>query len=98
VAASSRNTFEQELRLINSARESLDHGQNSHAATLLHQHARLFPQGIFAGEREALRTIGACRTADAAQRAVLLAGFSRTYPRSPYVDRVKHACQTASEK
>jgi hypothetical protein len=96
-AATSRNTFEQELRLIKAARESVDQGQIATATSLLNQHARLFPSGVFADEREALRALAACHTAKPGQRAALAARFGRAYPASPYGERVKRACKAPPE-
>ena len=63
---------------------------------LLNQHARLFASGVFAGEREAMRLLATCPTAASVQRSALVNSFIRAYPRSPYVDRVKRACQSVS--
>ena len=96
-ATSGMNTFEQELRLIKMARQQLDSGLAKQAVALLNQHARLFPSGVFAGEREALRLLATCPTAASAQRSTLVTSFIRAYPGSPYSDRVKRACQGNNE-
>ena len=96
-ATSGMNTFEQELRLIKMARQRLDSGQAKQAVALLNQHARLFPSGVFAGEREALRLLATCPAAASAQRSTLVTSFICAYPGSPYIDRVKRASQSNTE-
>ena len=85
-------SFEQELALIKAAKAELDAGRAAAALDLVSQHARLFPQGVFAGEREALRALGTCGAGDSATGRKLGVAFIRAYPTSPLVDRVRRAC------
>jgi hypothetical protein len=84
--------FEQELALIKAAKTELDAGHSAAALDLLSQHARAYPRGVFAGEREALRALGSCAAGDSASRKKLGTAFIRAYPSSPMVDRVRRAC------
>jgi hypothetical protein len=85
-------SFEQELALIKAAKAELDAGRAADALDLVNQHARLYPRGVFAGEREALRALGSCGTGDSATGRKLGVAFIRAYPASPLVDRVRRAC------
>jgi hypothetical protein len=89
--------FEQELALIKAAKAELDAGRAAAALDLVNQHARLFPRGVFAGEREALRALGSCGAGDSATSRKLGAAFIRAYPTSPLVDRVRRACGLEGE-
>jgi hypothetical protein len=97
-AFASSVTFEKELVLIKAAKLALDAGHLQAALTLVNQHARLYPRGIFSGEREALRLLGTCGTLGAAQRSKLVDAFVRAYPNSPHVDRVLRVCSRESAK
>jgi len=85
-------SFEHELALIKAAKAELDAGRAAAALDLVNQHARLYPRGVFAGEREALRALGSCGTGDSAIGRKLGVAFIRAYPTSPLVDRVRRAC------
>ena len=85
-------SFEQELALIKAAKAELDAGRSAAALDLVNQHARLYPRGVFAGEREALRALGTCGGGDSATGRKLGVAFIRAYPTSPLVDRVRRAC------
>jgi RNA polymerase sigma-70 factor (ECF subfamily) len=85
-------SFEQELALIKAAKAELDAGRAAAALDLVNQHARLFPRGVFAGEREALRALGTCGAGDGAAGRKLGLAFIRAYPTSPLVDRVRRVC------
>jgi len=50
------STFAAELRLIKAAKNELDAGRAHLASIWLAEHARLYPHGVFAKEREALRS------------------------------------------
>lgn len=62
---------------------------------LSRQHERRWPHGIFAQERDGLRTIAACQThaPDGMSRATK---FSAAYPRSPMLSRVRATCMQLS--
>jgi hypothetical protein len=52
--AEAPSTFAEELRLIKAAKQSVDAGRDALAKAQLDEHARLYPQGVFRNEREAL--------------------------------------------
>ncbi len=92
VGGGAPGSFEQELALIKAAKAELDAGRAAAALDLVNQHARLFPRGVFAGEREALRALGTCGAGDGAAGRKLGVAFIRAYPTSPLVDRVRRVC------
>ena len=59
-AAASVSTFDAELTLIMGAKVNLDSGRGAAALAQLDEHARHYPSGVFAGEREALRILALC--------------------------------------
>lgn len=84
-------TLLQELRLLRKAQAHLKQEQLEAARLVLEEHARLFPKGQVAEERQALQAITLCKLGrpegrDAA-RAFLLA-----YPTSPQAPRVRRDC------
>lgn len=84
-------TFSEELRSIKLAKQLLDAGRDGEALARLQEHARLYPHGVFAGERDALVVLVQCRTSSAAGRRAALS-FLQQYPASPFGDRLSRAC------
>jgi hypothetical protein len=97
-AAAKAGGFEKELALIKAAKLELDQGHTAASLSLLNQHAKSYPKGIFAGEREALRLLATCESLPPVQRQRLSRDFARTNPSSPYVDRVRSTCSNATAK
>jgi hypothetical protein len=90
---SADSTFEAELRLIQLAKAELDTGQARRAESWLAEHARQFPNGVFAAERQALLVLTGCATlGDPAAKRARGAEFARRNPGSPLLDRVLRAC------
>ena len=86
------STFAEELRLIKSAKQSVDAGRDSLAKSQLDEHARLYPQGIFRNEREALAVLLTCHSAPSAGQAAARRYVAQN-PGSPLVDRIARACR-----
>jgi hypothetical protein len=84
--------FDEELALIKRAKAALDCGQTQAGLAALAEHARRFPRGVFAGEREALRVLAACKGGPSAHGRRAALRFLRSHPGSPVVDRVRRAC------
>lgn len=87
------STFEAELALIKRAKSALDSEGAAEALSLLAEHSRRFPAGVFAGEREALRALALCRSGRFAEGLALGRRFIEAHPRSPLVDRVHRECE-----
>lgn len=82
-------TFDEELRLISAARREHERGRARSAEGWLLEHARRFPNGVFALDREALHVLVACGTK---KQPALARAFARDYAKSPMVARLLRAC------
>jgi len=81
--------YDAELRLMRSAHTAYAAHAFANALVLVGEHARRFPAGLLAEEREALRVrclLGSGRTAEA-QRAA--AAFATRFPRSVLLQRIQ---------
>lgn len=85
-----------EVALMDRARGALDRGDAHALWQLMDEHARRFPTGALAEERQAWRAVAACGLghAHAAARAER---FLAAHPRSPQADKVRRACEAATE-
>lgn len=81
-----------ELSLVSSMQLALRSGNASQALALANEHARRFPGGALAQEREGARAIARCQLAKPEGRASILANFEQRYGGSPYAARVRDAC------
>ncbi len=81
-----------ELALVSAMQLALRSGNASQALALANEHARRFPGGALAQEREGARAIAHCQLAEPASRAAILANFEQRYAGSPYAARVRDAC------
>ena len=81
-----------ETRLIGNANAALQAGDAARALSLLDEHARRFPGGVLAEERDAERVLALCaagRTSDARARAER---FLRERPKSALAPKVRTSC------
>jgi hypothetical protein len=81
-----------ELALVSSMQLALRSGNAPQALLLANEHARRFPGGALAQEREGARAIAHCQLASTDARPAILANFEQHYAGSPYAARVKDAC------
>lgn len=86
------STFAEELRLIKAAKQDVDAERDSLARVRLDEHARLYPQGVFRSEREALAVLLTCRATPTEGHAAAQRYVDRN-PGSPLVDRIARACR-----
>ncbi|MFO0610017.1 MAG: hypothetical protein U0324_43060 [Polyangiales bacterium] len=86
------DTLAEELRLLNAARRALAAHQLDDAARPLAEHARRFPRGQLAEEREATAALVTCARGDRDASARAAERFLRAHPRSPQGPRVRRAC------
>ncbi len=91
VAVQTPSSLDRESALIASAQAALKRGDGKTAAAKLAAHARRFPRGIMAEDREALAVIVRCRGGDASAKAARNE-FLRRWPRSVHAVRVRAAC------
>ena len=83
----------EELTLVRAMQQALRSGDTSRALTLAAEHASRFPKGTLVEERESARAIASCQRGEPEARATILATFTQRFGASPYVARVKAACQ-----
>jgi hypothetical protein len=82
-------TFDEELRLISAAKREQERGRARAAEAWLLEHARRFPNGVFAVDREALHVLTACSTK---KQPGLAEEFAARHATSPMVARLLRAC------
>lgn len=85
------SALDRESALIAAAQAAMKRGDGKTAAARLAEHARRFPHGIMAEDREALGVIVRCRGADPNASAAR-SEFLRRWPSSPHAARVRAAC------
>jgi hypothetical protein len=81
-----------ELRLVQSMQSALASRSDAEALRLADEHARTFPRGTLAEERESVRAIVRCHGSEDARKEALQS-FEARYPRSPQGARVHAACK-----
>lgn len=84
-------TLIEELRLLRKAQVHLKKEQLKDALSVLEEHARRFPEGQVAEERQALQAITLCKLGRPEGREAAKA-FLQAHPASPQAPRVKLAC------
>jgi hypothetical protein len=93
--ARSRESYAAELRLLQRAQATYAGGNFAGALVVLTGHARRFPKGRLAEERDALRVralVGSGRTPEARRAA---AAFAHRFPRSVLLPRLEEALRAA---
>ena len=94
-AARPHESYAAELRMLQHAQAAYAGGNFADALALLAEHARRFPKGRLAEERDALRVralVGAGRTPEARRAA---AAFANRFPRSVVLPRLKEMLSAA---
>jgi hypothetical protein len=91
------SSLAQEIAVIEKIRRALLADAPARALEHVRAHARRFPEGVLAQEREALRVVATCALGDAGAEATAGA-FIAAHPDSPLVGKVRAACATAPEK
>lgn len=86
------DTMAEELRLLRESRRVLDQGDGRAALALVQTHARRFPRGQLAEEREATRVLALCASGDAVAASRAGQSFVSRYPQSPQLPRVRRSC------
>jgi hypothetical protein len=87
-----RDTLEAEMRWVRAADAALRSGDAASALGFLNQHAREFPDGVLAEEREGLRVVAACRGGISPDVQRAASRFLQRAPRSLMAGRVRAAC------
>ena len=81
-----------ETRLVSDARTAARAGDSSRALALLEQHARRFPGGVLAEERDAERAVLLCTSGRTGEGRTRAARFFRDYPKSALGANVRARC------
>jgi hypothetical protein len=86
------DSFAAELRLLAMAQAAIGRGELEQGLRLLRAHARRYPQGHFAQDRDALGAIARCEGGQATAR---VAGrkFLAAHPESIHAEQVRVACE-----
>ncbi len=90
--AGARDLFDAELQLIKRAKAELDQGHPSTARDMLDEHARSFPRGAFAEEREGLRAIALCRSGEVKRGRQAAERLTQSGSDSVLAARIRRAC------
>jgi hypothetical protein len=90
-AAPSSDALAAELRLVERMHAAEQKNDLTAALGIADEHAREFPNGVLAEEREATRAVVTCKR-DGSSRATTLATFEKRFPRSSHEARVTAAC------
>jgi outer membrane protein assembly factor BamD (BamD/ComL family) len=86
------STLAEETRLLSRARTDLLEGQPEQALERLGEHARRFPAGLLAEERQALRAVALCEAGHDADGEAAARSFLREHPHAALAQRVRSAC------
>ena len=95
--APAADTLEKEARLLADARRASQSGAGDRALALLDEHARTFPNGWLASERDAERILVLCRLGRRAEATRAAAAFLDGRPKGPLTRRVELSCAGASD-
>lgn len=90
-AAADEDSFAAELRLLAAAQAEIQRGERAAGLELLRRHARQYPAGHFAQDRQALQAIARCEDEQPTSRAVG-ERFLAAHPKSIHAERVRVAC------
>ena len=82
-------TVADEARLVHDGVRALHEGQAACALSLLDTHARFYPHGVLAEERDAERAMALAELGRMAEARGVAAAFLRAYPTSPLGARLR---------
>jgi hypothetical protein len=86
------STLAEENRLLAQARAALIDERPEQALTRLADHARRFPDGVLAEERQALRAVALCEAGHDAEGDAAARSFLGEHPQAALAQRVRSAC------
>lgn len=85
-------SIEDEIALLREAQGAARALDDVHALGLLDAHARRFPSGVLAEERDAARIFALCHLGRGDEARKARAAFLAAHPDSPHIARVREAC------
>lgn len=83
------DTSKEERALLDQARRALNEGDGARALALAESHAKHFPRGALAEERDVLRIQALVATGDAERARTAADAFRKKYPASPFLPAVE---------
>lgn len=86
------NDLAAELELMRAARSALRSGSTDRALSLLHEHARTYPDSAFAEERKATEIMALCTRGDTAKAEAMAQRFRQAFPDSAFDAGLLEAC------
>lgn len=86
----SESTVADEARLVHDGVRAMRAGQPAYALSLLDTHARHYPEGVLAEEREAERALALADLGRMPEARLAAAAFLRKHPASPLGVRLRH--------
>lgn len=86
-------TLEAEMRLLARANAAMRAGRHADALAVLDEHARDFPRGQLAPEREYERALALCELGRSAKARAVADAFVRAHPRSPLRAKAEAVCR-----
>jgi hypothetical protein len=95
--APSSASLEAEVALVRDARAALSRDDAAHALALLDDHARRFPDGAMAQDRDALQVFATCAAGQSDAARELATRFLSLHAASPYAASVKASCTGAQK-
>lgn len=95
-ANGSASSLNEELRLITNAKAALDRGESRSATAWLSEHRERFPSGFLSAERDALKLLIVCKNLKPSDAVASVEAFTRRYPESPLLDRIRRTCLSGS--
>ncbi|NOU32683.1 MAG: hypothetical protein HOO96_32665, partial [Polyangiaceae bacterium] len=87
-SASAAVPAEAEATMLARAYEELRHGSPQRAVALAGEHARAYPHGFFAQEREMIAIEALVKLGDRAGASARAAAFRKAYPKSSHLSRL----------
>jgi outer membrane protein assembly factor BamD (BamD/ComL family) len=82
----------EEARLLGEVQQALGAGQVTRALAGLREYDAKFPRGGLRVEAEAARVLASCQSGSSEAGRAAAERFSKRYPGSPAVSRVRRAC------
>lgn len=92
IIATIPDTIAEEASLLRAAHASLASNDGTGAMRSLDEHARRFPHGALAEERDAARVMALCAQGRASEARASASAFVSANPRSPFAAQVRRSC------
>jgi hypothetical protein len=88
-----RSSLAEETEMLRAAHRALAHGAPGEARSILEDHARRFPDGVLALERDATRWVALCAIDPTPGVVHGALGFLRMHPHTMHEERIRRVCR-----